>query len=84
MRNFVLAVLLSTSTINMPGVAYWAVFGPIDQTEAACPQEVPAAPAVSTGPYILKAATGDCYALPYVNPNGTIAKSPMDWVPCPK
>lgn len=40
-------------------------------------------PALSTGPYVLKATSGDCYRVPYINPNGTLPKSPADWVSCP-
>lgn len=52
----------------------------------ACPSStaIPTAVPVSTGPFILKASTGtNCYSVPYINPNGTIPKSPADWVKCP-
>lgn len=40
-------------------------------------------PVVSTGPFILKAGSGDCYRAEGINPNGTMLKSPLDWVVCP-
>lgn len=38
-------------------------------------------PALSTGPYVLKATSGDCYKVPYINPNGTLPAT--TWVTCP-
>jgi hypothetical protein len=37
---------------------------------------------VSTGPYIMKALSGDCWSIPYVNPNGSCG--PQTYVTCPK
>lgn len=53
----------------------------ISTTPVACVQ---GPPVVSTGPFILKAGSGDCYRAEGINPNGTMLKSPLDWVACPQ
>lgn len=86
---FIVTVTVGSSTIvNIPGDNYFAIIPKtcseegvgISTTPVPC---VPAAPVVSTGPFILKAGSGDCYRIPYINPNGTIPKTPADWVVCP-
>lgn len=71
-------------TITVPDDAYLVAI------PRACAEDAPyvssgtvAVPAVSTGPYTLKSASGDCWKLPGVNNNGTITKTPMDWTRCP-
>lgn len=74
--------LLAIITIDFPDGAFFGVTQ-INLDNVCDSTPTVAVPAISTGPYIVKAATGDCYKMDYVNPNGTPNKSPLTWVPCP-
>lgn len=77
--------LLTIVTIDLPDGSFMGVTQlNLDNVTVVCSTPVVAVPAISTGPYILKATSGDCYKMDYVNPNGTPSKSPLSWVPCPK
>lgn len=81
------------NVINLPpGQSYWMAFAPMTTDESTstakcpvCPVCPIAGPDLSTGPWIHKARTGpDCFSLDYINSNGTVPKSPLDYKKCPK
>jgi len=72
----------STPTvINLPDGAYMDM-ALIPRTCAEDGQTGQIQVGVSTGPYITKASTGDCYLIPYINPNGSCG--PSTWIVCPQ
>lgn len=72
----------STTVINIPDGSWLAVV-PKETIcpEVGCSTATPTAVAVSTGPFILKATSGDCYRVPYLNPNGSCG--PTTYMTCP-
>lgn len=83
-----LVVILSTAPFSSQ--AWWIAFGPMDPVASSgtvvavdCGTPTVVVPALSTGPFTLKAVSGDCFSIPFINNNGTLPKSPADWVRCP-
>lgn len=81
---------VTLSSMTLPGSSFWGIqmqtlvctdTGSVAGVD--CGSTTVRAVAVSTGPYTLKAASGDCYRLDYINPNGTTPQSPLEWTPCP-
>lgn len=80
MKQFLLAVVLSTTTIPVGGSVWWFIGGPVDvSSQAVVSSTRPVVTSTQTVPVILKSATtNDCYRLT-VAPNGTLGTV---WVPC--
>jgi hypothetical protein len=83
---FAITVSVGSSTIvNLAGDNYLAIIPKTCSddvevsTKAVCPP-----PVISTGPYILKSPSGDCWSIPFIQNNGTLPKIPADWKTCPQ
>lgn len=87
MLAIALTVTGSTSTLMEVPEGMYIVVVPNTCNDVAgsvvnCGTPTVTVPALSTGPFTLKAVSGDCYGGIALNPNGTLVK-PATWVKCP-
>lgn len=89
MMAIAMTVVSTGTVIEIPDKMVVAIFSQtcLDSVAGApvvdCGTAAVAVPALSTGPFILRASNGiDCYKLPFVNPNGTPSQPRFDWVKC--
>lgn len=79
LKQVFLAVIISSAPFNSQ--AWWIAFGPLGIEESSGTMKC--AVDLSTGTFVRKAVSGDCYQFDYVNPNGTTAPAAGRYTACP-